>query len=163
MTEHTDKIKAALEAIRKKNGGRLTRQQVVDAARAKNHPLHDEFVWDDRKAADLQRLDRAQELIVRYLTVVIVDRSVKITAPFYVRDPSAEANEPGYVALTSEQIDRNAASQIILNEVDRCESAIGRARDIAGVLERKHHGIVGMLESMLANLIDIRKRLQAAE
>jgi hypothetical protein len=156
-----DIIKDALEKIRRANNGRLTSEAVVRAATNPNHVLHREFEWDDRKAAAHQRLDRAQELIARYVTVVVIHKSMKIKAPFYVRDPEAGPHEQGHVALTSEHLDRVAATEIVLNEVERCESAITRARNIAGVLDKSFPGLSDELEQMLEKLILIRRKLAA--
>ena len=62
----------ALEAIRKKKGGKYSPVDVVTAAKAANHPLHKEFEWNDKKAAAEQRLERASYL-VRSLEVVVSD------------------------------------------------------------------------------------------
>lgn len=48
--------------------GELTPQAVVDEARAKSHPLHNRFEWDNKLAGEAWRRAQAQELI----------RSVKI-------------------------------------------------------------------------------------
>lgn len=46
-----------------KKEGTITPQGVVDSARDPKSPLHAEFIWDDAKAAQRQRLARAYELI----------------------------------------------------------------------------------------------------
>ncbi len=43
--------------------GQATPAQVVDAARDPSHPMHGDFEWDDRRAAEKQRIDRARYLI----------------------------------------------------------------------------------------------------
>lgn len=52
----------AIETI-KKDRGELRPQYVVDAARAKNHPLHDAFEWNDTKAAEAWRNEQARYMI----------------------------------------------------------------------------------------------------
>jgi len=49
--------------------GQLTRENVVDAARSPEHPLHSRFEWDDAVAGEHWRLHQAGELI----------RSVRLT------------------------------------------------------------------------------------
>lgn len=161
MPTREDEIREALERIRVANGGRLTKEAVVRAARNARHTLHREFIWNDRDAAHRQRLERAGELIVRFVTIKIVHRSMHISAPFYVKDPSVPTNTPGYVPLTSADIDRNAAMQILLKEVERCESSIERARDICAVLDSNHPGLSEVFERMLQELVDLRQRLAA--
>lgn len=58
-----DKAFDECERIRAKHGGDLDAQSVVDAARAKRSPLHDEFEWDDTKAANEHRKSTARVLI----------------------------------------------------------------------------------------------------
>lgn len=53
----------ALESIRKRSGGELTPQAVVDAARDPDHPLHRCFLWDDTEAAERYRQAQARTLI----------------------------------------------------------------------------------------------------
>jgi hypothetical protein len=56
-------IGAALEKISEDNKGELTPLAVVEKARAKSHPLHLHFEWDDSVAAEAYRLDQARSLI----------------------------------------------------------------------------------------------------
>src|SRR2546430_871749 len=68
---HADPEKAVelFEKIRRENDGELPPAAVLEAAKPLNSPIHDEFEWDDAKAALIQRLDRAQYLI-RMLVVI---------------------------------------------------------------------------------------------
>ena len=70
-----------LEVIRGETGGLVPPQAIVDFARDSNTALHDEFTWDDAKAAELRRLDEARRLI-RVMVVVqnIGDKDRKIRA-----------------------------------------------------------------------------------
>ncbi len=152
-------IRAALEPLRK--SGRLTPQAVVRAARDKRHPLHKEFEWNDAKAADMQRIERARELI-RYVTVVVVNKTASVVSPYYVRDPRAPPKEAGYVPVTAQEIDRNNAKTIMLAELDRCESAVERARNVVGALDKKFPGISDQFENLLRKVLEIREMLRAA-
>lgn len=49
--------------IRDANGGTLTPEVVVDAAREPDHPLHSRFEWDDSVAAEKYRRDQAHQII----------------------------------------------------------------------------------------------------
>jgi hypothetical protein len=53
----------ALQEIADKSGGKLTPKAVVDSAKARSHPLHKHFEWDDAAAAGAYRLDQARALI----------------------------------------------------------------------------------------------------
>jgi hypothetical protein len=160
-SEREDQIKAILEAIRKKHGGRLTRQAVFAHARAnKTSVLGKMFDWDADKAAIAHWLDRAQEIISRYVTVVVIDKSMKIRVPYYISDPKAKANEGGYVC-TVDKHSRQDATQIVVNELDRCVSAIERARDVAFALDRQHRGLSQALQKMLVEAVTMKERLAA--
>lgn len=63
-----------LERIRVAHNGRLTQDDVVEAARPKEAPLHDAFEWNDRKAAHEFRLQQAGYLI-RMIVVAEPDES----------------------------------------------------------------------------------------
>ncbi len=63
-------IAEVLQAMSDANNGKLTAEQVVQAAKDPNSPLHDQFLWNDKKAAHKQRLDTARQLI-RSVKVVI--------------------------------------------------------------------------------------------
>lgn len=67
MAIDTEILEAELQSIYDKEG-ELTPSAVVTAAKPKNHPLHSQFTWDDKDAADQFRLEQARGLI----------RSVKI-------------------------------------------------------------------------------------
>ncbi len=162
-SKRIDQLKKELEKIRIANGGRLTRQAVVKAARkAKGSVLHSMFDWNVDKAAERHWLDRAQEIITRYVTVTVIHRARKITSVFYVSDPRAKKNDGGYVAINQKDIQRNDAIQIVLNEVDRCKSSIERARNVADVLDSKFPGTAAQLQQMLEQLIALGEALQAA-
>jgi len=59
-----------LEQIRVANGGILRPRNVVDEAEPKDHPLHPQFEWDNRKAADQYRVWQARHLILTTVTVL---------------------------------------------------------------------------------------------
>lgn len=154
-----ERIRQAIDALRDKNG-RITAEQVVRAARPKSHPLHSEFEWDDKRAAAAHRIDRANELI-RYVTVVTVEKAVTVVTPYYVRDPTKKGNEPGMVAITSAILNRKNAEKVMMAELDRCESAIRRARSVVGQLDKTHKGLSQRLETMLQDIVETRELLAA--
>lgn len=57
-------LERELEAIRAQYGA-LTPQLVVDEARDPSHALHDQFEWDDSRAAEAHRKSQARGLIRR--------------------------------------------------------------------------------------------------
>lgn len=61
-----EKIKiygAAIEALRRYNGGVLTASFLLEAAKDPRSPLHEHFNWDDEKAANEHRLQQARHLL----------------------------------------------------------------------------------------------------
>src|SRR5262245_40933442 len=161
-SDRSELIKKELEKIRRRGGGRLTPRMVVEAAKAKAHPLHDEFEWDDSVAAQKYREDQARELI-RYVTIEVVTESRTFDTVIYVRDQEAKSNEQGYVALTAEELEREHATKIMLSELQRCESAIERARGITAVLDAYHPGLSNQLETMLGYIVSLRASLGGDE
>lgn len=61
-----------MERLRVLHNGRLERNLVLESARNPESPLHTEFEWDDRKAAEAHRLDRAGYLI-RSIEVIVTE------------------------------------------------------------------------------------------
>jgi hypothetical protein len=55
------------EVRRFDRNGVIDAREMVKAAKAKTHPLHDHFTWDDSKAGQLWRLQEAAQLIIRVL------------------------------------------------------------------------------------------------
>lgn len=67
-----------LERIRTKHNGRLTPNDVLEEAKARNSPLHKAFEWDDTEAAHKFRIQQASYLI-RSIEVVVVPQKGKTT------------------------------------------------------------------------------------
>jgi hypothetical protein len=66
----SEQILTELQRLSSVNRGMLNPQAVVDAARDKTSPLHNQFTWDDTEAAEQYRLQQARRLIrvtVRFL------------------------------------------------------------------------------------------------
>lgn len=89
-------LREALQAIYDENG-RLTPALVVDAARAKNHPLHSRFDWDNRSAAESWRREQASQLI-RSVKVVYhkadTEQRLEVRAFHAISGPDGNVYEP---------------------------------------------------------------------
>lgn len=59
-----------MERIRVHNNGRLTQEDIVEAAKPKTAPLHPAFEWNDKKAAEQWRLEQASYMI-RHIAVAV--------------------------------------------------------------------------------------------
>lgn len=56
-------IGETIAGIAVERGGEVTPNDLVDAARPDDHPLHRHFEWDDSAAADAYRLSQARAII----------------------------------------------------------------------------------------------------
>jgi len=160
-SERRDQICYELERIRKANDGRLTADDVLKAAKNPKSILHKEFIWEDKKAAEIQRLERAREIIFTYATIIVVDKSRIIKAPLYVRDPNAASDEQGSISINPAEIAEDDARRVMFNELSRCESAIQRARNVVGVLASHYPNLSIELENLLLGLVRIKEDLAA--
>jgi len=147
---------SALEKIREANGGLLPPQAVVEAASDPRNPLHSEFTWDNDQAAHLYRLDQARTLI-RSVTVVRLEEERVITSVYYVRCPTLEPREAGYVPVDLVKRNRQDSLNALDNELARIEGGILRAKEIATVL-----GLEQYFATMLKQLAEIRRKKKAA-
>lgn len=120
---------AALAAIEQKHG-RLTPALVVEEARDTEHPLHDEFTWDDSVAAKQWREAQARE-IIRAARIEVTVNNVSFSAVAYIRDPELPPSEAGYRGVVSLAADRVAAVEAVASEIRSAAALLRRARDVA--------------------------------
>lgn len=66
------------EEIRRENGGVLPPKAVVQKARKRRSPIHEEFIWDNEVAGELQRIDHARYLIRSLVEVVQVEEEEEV-------------------------------------------------------------------------------------
>lgn len=89
------RARAEIERVRASCGGRLTPEDVVEAARARSSPLHAAFCWDDTEAARLYRLVQARNVIG---AIVVVHRDEGPVRE-YVRLPKVREYAPTVEAM----------------------------------------------------------------
>ncbi len=158
-SKREDNITTEINKLFRKHRGKLTKEDIVNEAENKKSPLHVEFEWDDAKAGHLHRLERAGELF-RYCTVVVRNGGKTVTAPAYVHDPDAPGNRSGYVeTLATRRVE--SSRKIVLAELQRCEYAIERARNVAAALSLEHPALEIELERMLKQIIVFTESLAA--
>ena len=58
------KIQEAIQELRAANDGVLSPRVVVDAARPRSSPLHNEFEWNNRRAARASQEEQARRLLL---------------------------------------------------------------------------------------------------
>lgn len=130
-------IAAAINDLAARNGGRLTPEQVLEAARPKRSPLHAYFeanhCWNMAEAARQHGLEVARQLI-RSVTVEFRNTSYTVRAPAYVRDPSKAVGQQGYISVGTLRTDVEMAREAVIGALSRASGALDRATAIAGVL-----------------------------
>lgn len=151
-SEQREAIRERLAQIEKANGGRLTPDAVVKDARNKDSPLHDQFEWDVKKAAAAYWIEQARELIVS-VKVVIRTEHTRVSAPYYVRDPSAEHDRQGYVSVPTLRTDQDSARDALISEFGRVAAALTRARALAAALDAGSE-----VEALLQGVVGLRQR-----
>lgn len=112
------------------NAGEITPEMVVNDAMVPDSPLHSEFNWDKDQAAWAHWLDTARSLI-RSVKLVIHTDTKTIETVAYVRDPSKDKKEQGYLSVERLRTDEDSAREALLNEFKRAGSALKRAQRLA--------------------------------
>lgn len=109
-------LRSELLAIRSEYG-QLTPANVVEAARAEDHPLHHRFEWDDSAAAEKYRLSQARQLI-RVVRETYTDRGGR---PADVRTFHAIPRAEGGMAYEplDEIVKDDLTSQVLLRSMER--------------------------------------------
>lgn len=149
MTPRQKRIVQAIQAIELASASNeITPRALWEAARNDEHPLHDEFEWDDALAADAYRDEQARRLLRLRVTFVHEDRV--INAPICVRTP--ERQEASYTRTTKIASDREQAYRVLVEEIDRASRALERARTVADAL-----GFSSECESLLAQLVALKQ------
>lgn len=126
-------VAETLDGLRDRNHGALAPDDVVEAARPDDSPLHNAFTWDDTEAAKAHRLWQARQLI-RAVVVVYPDADPQ---PAYVHVRSGpEPNDAprGYypvevVARTPTMFGR--AVDELRGQIAGIERTIRRLSDLA--------------------------------
>lgn len=126
---HTVSIRERLAFLERRDG-HVAPESVLKDARNPRSPLHREFTWDDKVAAHEHRLSEARKIIALYWTEVRTEKQI-IEVPFYVRDPSAEHGEQGYVSSASIRGKPELALRVFLTELSRATAYLERARSMA--------------------------------
>ena len=123
-----DLIRRALEAIQA-DKGRLVPEDIIQAARPRDHELHNEFEWDNRRAGHQHRLNQARNLIRLVRVELVTDDEVGQVRQWHAaRWAGAEDAPPGYVS--NEEVIQNPSYRKALEQQMRRELAAFRRRFI---------------------------------
>jgi hypothetical protein len=155
------KMREAIAALER--DGKLEASWLFTAAKAKDHPCHKCFEWNEKRAATKYNLLVAQSLIraVR-ITFNVVDRGAPrpVTVPFYVRDTEVKN---GYQVI--QQLEKRSLEAIELVQAEIAQAigslkralSLGITLQIAGPIEEGIASIVH-LEQMVAAIAEQQKR-----
>lgn len=146
-------IVARLRALEDRHG-RLTPEVVVSDAKNPKSPLHEEFDWDMKRAAQMHWLDRARELI-RSVRVLIHEDTSVMRSPAYVRDPSQAHADQGYISVVKLRNDKELAREAVLEEFSRAASALRRAHAVAAALN-----LVNEVADLQARVEKLQKEIE---
>jgi hypothetical protein len=123
-----------VERIRKANGGDVDPEAIVQAAKAKRNPLHNEFEWDDKVAAHEYRLHRGRVLLSSIVVIrddVVSDRPQRVY--HHVKKKSEHPEEkPKRVYRTAEQClqDDDTRAELLGRALKELISFRNRYRDL---------------------------------
>lgn len=109
MTESL--IRCELERLAQASGGELSPEQVVEAARPLDAPLHSSFDWDNSSAAEKYRLHQARNLIRAVVTYLSVDDKVVMCRAFVSLTP--DRGKEGYRLTTAVLSDEERRCQLL--------------------------------------------------
>src|SRR5690349_24796471 len=108
---------SALNSIAKRNGGVLSPEAVIAAARSEASPLHKFFTWDVQQAAQERWVDQACQLIRKFKVEVTIE-PFTFKAPAFIRDPQDRVKRT-YVSLGRLQSDEEHAREVVIAEFAR--------------------------------------------
>lgn len=149
-----EQIKLRLEEL--ENNGRLTPAAVVADAQLVDSPLHDQFEWDKDKAAYQHWLDQARNIITSVRIIHRTETSL-IKTVYYVRDPSAEHSEQGYVSVPRLRTDADLARDVLVSEFSAVADRLRRARELAKALSLDDE-----VDKIMSGVVELRGRVMEA-
>lgn len=155
----------AINALAARDGGRLTPETVVLAARDPASPLHDFFDWDNATAAHKHRIEESRRLI-RTVTLTFTVEQQQVRTVAYVHDPACAPGDQGYISVNRVRTDADLAREVLVNEFSRVTAAMNRAKSLSAVLgladEVDHLAEhVGQVHSLVLETADINTMASA--
>jgi hypothetical protein len=143
---------AEIKALEDKQG-RLTPEQLVEAAANPESTLHDLFDWQDVSAAASWRLAQARE-IIRRVKIELVYEEREIRIPAYVRNPELPPEVQGYISMMR-VAKRRSAADMMRAELAAANALLDRCQKIAiGAGYAKIAGSVAGIMAGVQKLID---------
>lgn len=146
-----DEINKRLLWLSEQHGGHLTADIIIEDAKGEDSPLHDEFEWNDERAAYSHRVQTANALLNGWtVNVTVENRTLK--APVFVRHPEQRKK---FVRVDRMADERELASATLRAEGNRVKAAIGRMSAVAAAL-----GLEERIEALDASLASVLQAVQ---
>jgi hypothetical protein len=143
-----------IEALRAASAGELTPQVLVEDARQPDSPLREEFNWNDERAAELYRLNRARGLLNGIVRVVVRVKNSPVQMQQSVRVVQVIQNPDGKSINRAVYISPEAAFSREDWRAQVFESCQRQIADLEGRLRR-----LGETEETVAALARVREQL----
>lgn len=146
-----------MRRIQNANGGVLLPEKVVDAARNPKSPLHDQFTWDDTKAAEEYRLWQARQLVARVRLEIVVNKDNKVIMVPVREHHHFSSDGAGYRSIKQVIRDedlRNELLQQFADALDRVRAQYVMMKDVLNT--------PAIFEAIEAFLEEVRSSRQAA-
>ena len=125
------------------NDGKLTADNLIEAAKNPNHPSHHHFNWDIKTAAYNDWRATARRIISRFRYTNNY-KSVEISVPRYIKNPDLPSNQQGYVSVFRVSNDRERAMSALDAEISRVESSLKRLVALSQAFELEDYAIAVM-------------------
>ncbi len=148
-------IAKEVEDITIANGGVLTPEDAVEAAKSEKSAMHDYFEWDDTVAGHQHRLAQARALF-KTIRVEIKTEVTVLSAPKYIRDPSAEDRAQGYREVVEVRTKADLSRDAMAGELKRARAYLHRSLAIAQAL-----GMDAEILMLVESLDALSDRLEA--
>jgi hypothetical protein len=128
------RILKALQQLEEENGGVLTPDDVLRAARETDHPLHQSFEWNDGVAAEKYRKMQAYVILT---TVRVEYMGEKRKAYFNATVTVGEGESRGYFpiqrVMNDEELRLNVLDQA-LKEIEHAQKKYTELSELAGII-----------------------------
>jgi hypothetical protein len=150
------RLEVEINELAEANGGKVTPDMVIKAARKKSTALYEYFdsrdAWNQSKAQAHYCVIVARELI-RSVRIEVTTTEYSISAPAFVRDPSA-APKQGYTSTKNLRNDADLAREVLVEEFARAGAALARAKAVAAAI-----GMANEVEELRVNLGALSERV----
>lgn len=120
-----------LEALRKKEGGKLLPESIVERAKSTRSPLHKFFEWDDTEAAQKYRVFQARNLIRE---IQITEKSGAPEAAYVNVQVDKEQYYKPPCEVVSDQDEYASACKMLMQHIAGAQQTLSHLRQLAGKL-----------------------------